>query len=190
MHEHNDFRDRLISAQQSTPEYREKYERSSRSMLTRQLTPFERGRYVFAAVWSLAGSAVVAWFLAVDKQTSIPFHWGIGFMGLVALAVAITCGIIAATGSINLRRQPKTLAQIAFVGVAVFALSLSFIVPPMAGPLAAIHAIAVCLIALIVITAEVVQAHVDQSELNVREKLLEIELKLAEISETLAKDRS
>ena len=74
MNEHNDFRDRLISAQQSTPEYREKYERSLRSMLTRQLTPFERGRYVFAAVWSLAGSAVVAWFLAVDKQTSIQFH--------------------------------------------------------------------------------------------------------------------
>ena len=80
-------------------------------------------------------------------------------MGLVALAVAITCGIIAVTGSINLRRQPKMVTQIAFFGVAVFALALSFIVPPMAGPLAAIYAIAVCLIALIAITAEVVQAH-------------------------------
>jgi len=44
MSRQSDFRDRLIASQETTPEYREKYERRLESMITKQLTP-HRGVY-------------------------------------------------------------------------------------------------------------------------------------------------
>lgn len=190
MNQDNDFRDRLVSAQQLTPAYREKYERRLETMISPRMTVLQRLTLFISVLVGLAALAVLAYLLAVDTQTSIEFKYAIGFLGLVVLAITIIRGIIVVTGRVNLRSQPKMIAYISYVGILLFVGALVIIVTPIAGSTNSIYYLVVGLIPLIVATVKIILTHIDQSELNVREKMLEIELRLAEMNERLEKKQN
>ena len=55
MNDRQDFRDRLMSAQTITPEYRERYQRRLEAMYDRELTPAQRvGTWVLVAIGLIA----------------------------------------------------------------------------------------------------------------------------------------
>ncbi len=190
MSQQNDFRDRLIAAQQITPEYREKYERRLESMITKQLTPLQRSLLGFIVLLGIGALVAIAWVLTTDTQTSIQFKYAIGFLGLVVLAITIVRGIAVVTGKVNLRIQPKIIAYLGYFGILIFsgvAVVLAGI-GPNGGGTNGIWVVVVTLIPLVTWTGALTMMQMRQSELTLQEKLLELELKLDEISVRLQRE--
>lgn len=187
MNNHDDFRDRLIAAQNVTPEHRERYERSLGSMLNRQLTPAQRIQSVVSVLWGIAGLAVCVWALVADTGTSIQFKYLIGLLGLMVLGVTVMRGWVAVTGKINLRLQPRMIAYVSFYGILLFVIAIFLIVAQIPESSTRVYYMMVAMFPLLLATAKLILMQMDQSELNVREKLLEMELRLAELSEQMAK---
>jgi hypothetical protein len=180
MNRQDDFRNRLVAAQQFTPEYREKYREGLENMFTRQLTPMQRA---LVSVLVLLGLAVIALYVYIGMRYTTPGgRYTLVFLGLIVLAITAIRLMIVVTGKVHLRWQSKTIAYIAFYGFLVFAM----------GTLIAAFNVNDATIALVgafpllLAIAKVILVHIQESELNVRQKLLEIELKLAEMNEALA----
>jgi len=180
MNENNDFRDRLVSAQQFTPEYREKYREGLENMFTRQLTPLQR---ILASIGVLAGLAVIGFYIYMAARYTGPGgRYVLGLLGLIVLAVTAVRLMVVVTGRVNLRWQPKTVAYVAFYGLLIFAMG-NLIAASNAND-ATIALVGV--FPLLLAVAKLILVHIQESELNVREKLLEIELQMAEMNEALA----
>jgi hypothetical protein len=182
----HDFRDRLIGAQELTPEYREKYERSLESMLTRQLTPSQRAGLWFAVVLGLVISAVAVFAMVAIKELPDSMRAVLGFLGLVMLVVTALRARAAIMGTVDLRWQPKVTAYVGFYGVLIAIAAIAGY-GALHTNLHSIHVMVVWIIPLVVVTGKLIGTHIEQSELAIREKLLEIELRLEEVSEQLAK---
>jgi len=180
MNEHTDFRDRLISAQHFTPAYRERYRKGLENMLSQRLTTMQRA---FVSALVVVGFALAAGlgYAAVTHTTTPGERYGLAALAVLVAAITAIRLMMALTGRVQLRWQPTTIAYIVFYGVLVFAV----------GTLIAVQswnnaaAVGVVIVALLLAVTKLVLTHIQQSELNVREKLLELEIKLAEMNEAL-----
>jgi phosphotransferase system glucose/maltose/N-acetylglucosamine-specific IIC component len=109
-------------------------------------------------------------------------------VGLVALIITVLRARSALVGSINLRWQPKAMAYTIF-----YAVLIGFVLIIASGwrpGLGSIYLLVVWVFVLVLTVTKVIAVQIQQSELATKEKLLEIELKLAEISGQMAKKRA
>jgi len=186
MNQQNDFREKLIASQQFTPEYREKYNERLQKMIERTLTTSQKiglGISVFVGLLSMILIAVI---MTSSMGISLPLKVVIGFLGLVTLVITIFRAYILITGKINLRLQPKYIVYIGYYSILLFVMAMIII----AQTTGSIYMLLVSLIPLVVVTGKLIIMQIGQSELNVQEKLLEIELKLAELNEKMQSDKS
>lgn len=185
MNDRQDFRDRLLSAQTVAPELRERYQRRLESMYNRELTPAQRiGTWVlvaigFVAVMICAYSAIFVESIDVEARAAN------AVIGLVVLAVTVLRARSAIIGSINLRWQPQAIAYTAF-GLVLIGIML-VIFSGVDANLGSIYLLLVWLVVLVLVVTKLIQMQVQQSELKTQEKLLEIELRLVEMGEQMAK---
>jgi small-conductance mechanosensitive channel len=186
MSEQNDFRDRLIAAQQFSPASRQEYERRLKSMLARQLTPLQRGIVALFVFLGMAVVVAIVWVLLVDTSTSIQYKYAVGVVGIVVLAITVVRALIAVTGRYNARLHSKIISYIAFFGFTIFMIAVIFL----SSKGSYVYPVVVSLFGFIGVTAGLLMVAIQQSELNVHEKLLEIELKLAEMKETIEKEQN
>ncbi len=189
MNRQNDFRDKLIASQQFTPEYREKYNERLQEMINRKLTLVQRITMGISVAIGILAIVFVAISFSSGSETSFPLKVAIGFMCIVALAITGIRAYILVTGRVNMRIQPKLIAYIGYIGIILFIAVLLMISTNDSGT-DRIYIILVSLFPLILITGKLIGVQIDQSELNVQEKLLEIELKLAELNEKLQSEKS
>jgi drug/metabolite transporter (DMT)-like permease len=195
MNEHDDFRDRLISSQQTTPEFREKYERSLESMFIRQLTPGQRAAGIVVVLSGLVFVVGVALGFTT-RIITVACNDVNQIMGIMAalLAVVVFGVTILHTrslvkGNVDLRWQPQVMAWAVFYGlllIAAIPIVLGFL---HGSSTSTLFLIAFCLVPLVAAAAILILVYIEQSELNVREKLLEIELRLAEMGELMGKNQ-
>lgn len=188
MNDRQDFRDRLISAQTFTPEYRERYQRRLESMYDRELTPAQRvGTWFFVAI-GLVAVMICAYNAIFVRSVDVEVRAANAAIGLVVLAVTVLRARSAIIGSINLRWQPQVIAYTAFTIVLIGILLVVF--SGVDASMGSIYLLLVWLVVLVLVVTKLIQMQVQQSELKTQEKLLEIELRLAEISEQMAKKQA
>lgn len=186
------FSDRLIAAEKVDAKRKERYEMQLQQLLNPTLsTP----RRILCALLALLGLGAGANFAIMVQTTHMSgdYDWvGRAFFVLMAvlfLAFGLINGKMAVKGSANLRRDVPAVARIrwgmSFV-VVVVALVLAWCeVKYNAGRGSAFYgAIAVAFAVFGAI--HVITDQIRRSGLNTQEKLLEIELRLTEVSDRLA----
>jgi len=178
MNDRQDFRDRLMSAQTITPEYRERYQRRLEAMYERV------GTWVLVAI-GLIAVMICAYTAVFVKSIDAEVRAANAVIGIVVLAVTVLRARSAVIGSINLRWQPQVIAYTAFSLVLIGILLVVF--SGADASLGSIYLLLVWLVVLVLVVTKLIQMQVQQSELKTQERLLEIELRLAEISEQMAK---
>jgi len=191
MKAHDRFADRLIAAEHIDTKRKERYEMGMRQLLNQTLTPAKRIAYAFGAIVGLAfavNSAVLAATLHITGEYAA---WGRAVFGVFAVlgAVwAVLAGRIAIRGTVNLRKDRAAIARL------VWGLSLLiFIVALLVGGLGlrygsgrwSVFTAVIGLAYLISGALFMVRNLVQQSELKICEKLLDIELRVAELDERL-----
>lgn len=154
-------------------------------MQNRELTPTQRLAALAAVVVGIFGVAICAYVLVADQETNLAFKVLIGLLGLVALTVTIVRGVVFATGKVDMRLHPKITAYVSFYGILLFVVGVFLVTASVPDGAARNYIILVALFPLLLATAKLILWQMHQSELNMQEKLLRIEIQLAELAEQL-----
>ena len=185
-HVPEDFRDRLLRCESPTGEERKEYVEQVRAMSERRLGGAGRGVYLFWTLFSLSLAAVFTW-AAVISYGQLPMWgtvifvvgvvFGLGFGGLAAY--------IAATGRVQIKSQPSAMAGMAW-GLTVLVATISLVAAPtLPDPMVGIRMMLFSTVFLVMAAVGLLGSRTEQAELRTREKLLEIEYRLAELAEKL-----
>lgn len=184
----HDFSDRLLSAEQTTPAFRDKYETEVKAMLEKKLTRPQRVGYTLSA---LMGALFLVVFGAVALFAPREFPaWGRALFGLgsaFGLVWAILVGRIVITGKVNLRTGANALVGLTWGFVVTVVTVLMMVGVDRAEPVKSVYMLLVGLVYLLIAAMFMIFNRIEQSELNMKEKLLGIELRLAEMAESLPK---
>ncbi len=177
------FSDRLIQCEAPTPALHEKYRKEITAMLEKELSPRDRVGWIFWAVFSLA-VAILFGYVAIWSYGDLPL-WGTGIFALCAVFELIHAGIsgwIAYSGRLLMKTQPPALAGLGW-GLTVIVVTTWLVAMPasIAGVRALVGGVAFLVMAAVFMLA----SRTEQAELRTKEKLLEIECRIAELGEHL-----
>lgn len=176
------LRDRLLAVGAPSPSIQDQLQKEIRSMLTRKLTTLHRVFLCVVAIGSLA-SALLCGSLAIT-QTQLPPLARIGLATgvLFGLAWIIVIVSVLRRGEMDLKRDARRIAQMVW-GFTLL-MSIFFCAVGLSRPdnQASVLMMVQSLVFLICAAVYWLNHRIEESELNVKEKLLEIELQLAELT--------
>jgi hypothetical protein len=182
-----DFRDKLIDAEAEDPALRAEYERRLKAMLETPLTTSRRLGSVFA-MFACGTTVVLCGTIAFRYRAGPPAVLAAMGLGIVfGLAGVVLLGRMLTRGSFRRDRDASQQAGLIWVFV-----SLMVTIFMLAGGIGSIQGVGLTVIGIVFLIGAgvmLLRTVVEQSELRTREKLLELELRLAKISEELGKLR-
>lgn len=180
------FRDKLLDVEKPNATYKEKYEKEVSAMFEKKLTFFGRLIYallgVIALGWGLwYGVAGILGLMELPVSARIVFT----ILAIICLSFAVLAGWTAKNGTIKLKLQPPAITCMIWAFVVVMLMGLMAKGIRQAEPIWAIQAVVYGSVFLIVTSLLMIVNRIQQSEYNTREKLLEIEYRLAELAEKI-----
>ena len=196
MSHHDTFADRLMAAEHVDAKRKERYEMEMRKILSQTLTPARRTAYAVGAVFGLlvgVDFGVLAVTLHITGAYALFGRAVFAVLAVLTLAWGALAGRIAIRGTVDLTKDRTAVARlvwyfsvlISVVALLVGGLELRY----GSGKWSAFTAV-IGLAYLIAGALFVIRNLVQQSELRIREKLLEIDLRLADMDEEMRKSRA
>lgn len=185
----HDLGNRLAELEPVHADRRARYEQAVKEMFERKLSPMMQ---VFTGVVGVA-SIGIAVFLAsnaiLHPQLPVLAHVGLAGGAVFSLAWAGLCGWTVRKGAWYGKIQPTAIAVLAWV-LAVFMETVFLMLAPAApDPYLWTVAILAGLGILLGAGVQLVATRVQQSELTMRESLLRMEYRLAELAEQVGRTR-
>jgi hypothetical protein len=180
--EQTSFRDRLLAAEPLSPDTQQKLQQELHAMFTRELNTPHRIVISIVALVGLATAALCG-YLAITRDLPIVARIGLGtgsLFGLGWLALAVR---ILRKGSINLRFDNRVMAAMVWVFTVLMVTFFLMLGMSIEDRLLGVMMIAYGLVFLVGAGVYFISARIEQAELSTREKLLELELRMAEMSE-------
>lgn len=180
------FGQKLAGMEQATAALKEKYDREIRAMTEQKLTKAMKAAWVGTGILGL-GFLGLFGTVAVIAPAEFPLLGRVGF-GVGAafgLAWAGFCLSIVRRGSFDRRKVAVAGAGMAW-GAAVIMTTLMLLLSAQhPDKVVGTQIVVVSLVFLVMAAVFMIGARVQTAELNTREKLLEIEYRLAELSEKI-----
>jgi len=180
------FQDRLLAAEQLNPEYQEKYNKEVRAMLEKKLTPVQRWGYVFSAILGVVFLTVFGTAAIVARELPILARIAFGLGAVFGLASAAFAGSIAKKGTLNLREHPTAMTGMVWGFVIIMMTLFLLLGARQPDSTRSVFVVVSGLVFFVMAGVFMIFNRVDQAELKTREKLLEIEYRVAEIAESLS----
>jgi hypothetical protein len=181
------FRERLLDAEQVTPALKERYHKELQAMLEKRLSGMRR--------WGWLGSAIMGWGFAVLGGTlavvaPAEFPWWGRLIFATGALFGIGWGVLGLKvfrrGSVDLKFDTWAASGMAW------ALPLLVVIVAMVSApdnVAGLRMILSGLVFLVMGAAFLLRYVIEQSELKTREKLLEIEYRVAELTDRMKSER-
>ena len=181
--EQHGFRKRLLELEQPTPALRERHEREMQAMFDQPLTGIRRWSWLGAAVMGTV-FALLFGTLAIVAPAEFPWYGRVVFAAgaLFGIGWAIVGTRVFARGRLNLKADTATAAGMTW-GLPVIVVTVALVWAPQ--DIAGVRMILFGLVFLVMGGAFLIRHVVEQSELKTRERLLEIEYRLAELAEAI-----
>lgn len=183
------FRDRLVKVEKSNPKYREQYEKEIFAMINQKLTRKKKVQMVVFLIISLS-LAVFFGTLTVLAPKGFPWFGRVvfGAGAVFSLTFVGMYGWILKKGSMNLKKDNVDLAWTGWGCVIVIGTIALVFSNKLPDPIKGVHWLVSALFFLIGAGVLLLIAHIQRSEINTREKLLEIEYRMAELVEKFTDD--
>ena len=188
MNKRRDFADDLIACEGTTPVLRNKYEKEVTAMLEKQLGTAGRSMWIFWTIFGLS-LAILFGYVAIWSYGDLPL-WGTGIFALSAAFGLIHAGIsswIAYSGRLLMKTQPPALAGLAW-GLTVIVVTTYLVAMP--DSIRGVRALVGRLVFLVMAAVFMISCRTEQAELRTEEKLLQIEYRIAALSEQLNDPRN
>jgi len=181
------LRERLLKMEQVTPSLKQRYDQEIQAMLEKKLTGIRRWVWFASAIGGLA-FAVLFGTLAVTLPTRFPWPGRLGFAGgaLFGIGWAVLGIRVFRRGALDLKIDTGAAAALSWV-LPVFLVTLFMVGAP--DNITGLRMILSGLVFLVGGAVFLIRHVIELSELTVREKLLEIEYRLADLTEAVKADR-
>jgi len=184
---YDDFRTRLLKSERFNPELKEKYNREVHMLFEKKLTAPKK----WAMMTLIAVMLVQAGFFlyAIITFGSLPFLGRVGFgVGMLfSLSFAILLFSIVKRGKINIKSDSNRYTGLIWVFLVIMITLFMLITGNMHDTAKGIFMVLNGLVFLIFGVVFLLQNTINQANLNLQEKLLEIEFRLAEMKEMIEK---
>jgi hypothetical protein len=187
MNEHTTFRERLMDMEPMTPSLRERYEREVGMLLEKKLTtPHKWG--MMAVIVMLLGQ-VVFFGYAIFASHELPLLGRIGFGVGVLFALTFTALLVSVLrrGSYNIKTYPNAITGITWVFLVIMITLFMLVAGRISDPARGMSMVLNGLVFLTFGVVFLLQNTINQAQLKTQEKLLEIELRIAELAEKFEK---
>ena len=180
------FSEQLLQCEPPDENLRQKCEKEIRAMFEKQLSPAGRALWWFWTVFCTA-QAVLFVGVAVWTYGELPIWGTIGFAASVVFALAFggLCARIAWSGRFKLKTQAPAMVGLAWCFV-VLMVTLYMVYAP--DSIAGLRMILSGLVFLVMGAVFLLAGRTEQAELRMKEKLLEIECRVAELTERLSEN--
>jgi len=177
------FADRLLAVEPLSPNSRQQLEQELHAMFVRELTTARRVIFGIVAVAALV-SATVCGFLALTEPSlpTLP-RVGLAVGTLFGLAWTVVGARICWRGALDVRLDARRIAVMVWVFTVLMMVFFLMVGMSAEDRLLGLMMIANGLAFLIGAAVYWLTYRIDQAELNTREKLLQLELRLAEMRE-------
>jgi hypothetical protein len=185
------FRDRLLDVEKPSPSYKAKYEKEMSAMVEKKLTGLRKFGCIVGLVMGLGFAGLFGTF-AVITPKGFPL-WGrsIWVLGAVfGLLIVVVEGSILRKGTINLKTDEMAMAGLGWAFIVIAGCIVLVFSGGLPDPLTGIRMLVSLLFFLVMAALFMIRAFVQRSELNTREKLLEIEYRLSELAEKIENTKS
>ena len=179
------FSDRLLSAEQTTPAFREKYEREVKAMLLKTLTPAQRFAWWFSTVMSIGLFAGFGYVAVTAAKLPIIVRGAFALGAIAGLAWGIVAGKIARTGVMHRKIHPNVLTGAVWVFMVLFTVVMLLVTAKHPDSVRSVYMLLYALAFYLMGLASLITNRIDQTYIRTEERLLEIELRLAELKESL-----
>jgi hypothetical protein len=182
-----ELRQRLLGMEEVTPSLKQRYNQEIQAMLEKKLTGIGRWVWLATAIGGLA-FAVLFGTLAVTEAAGFPWSGRLGFAGgaLFGIGWAVLGIRVFRRGALDLKFDTGAVAGMSWI-FPVFLVTLFMVSAP--NSIAGLRMIVSGVVFLIIGAVFLIGNMVTQSTLRSREKLLEIEYRLAELTEAVKLDR-
>jgi MFS family permease len=178
-----DFRDRLLAVEPLSPDSAKHLQQELHAMFVRELTTPRRITFSIVADIALVSAAVCA-FLALTEPT-LPMlpRIGLGTGTLFGLAWATIAARVCWRGTIDLKLDSRRIAAMVWVFTVLMMVFFLMIGMSVEDRLLGLMMIANGLAFLILAAVYWLTHRIEQAELTTREKLLQLEVRVAELCE-------
>jgi len=180
------FRDKLLDTEKQNPTYKEEYEKEVFAMVEEKLTGTKKWQIIGFLVMSL-GLGIFFGTLAVIVPKGFPL-WGrflFAVGALFGLAFVILYVRILKKGSIDVKKDKLDLAWTGWGLIVIIGTVTLVVSGRLSDPVVGILMLAWVLFFEVAAAAMLLRAFIERSEVNTREKLLEIEYRLADLAEKI-----
>lgn len=183
MNDRTTFRDQLLAAEPISPDFREKLEKELRTMFIRQLKLPGRIFFGVIALVSFAIAGLCGYLALTQTELPVVARVGLGVGTLFGLAsVAMLVGVLR-RGALNLKIDNRRIAAAVWVFTVLLMTCFLMLGMSIEDRVAGVLMIVYGLTFLICAGVFLLAYRIEQAEFSVREKLLELELRLAESGE-------
>ncbi|MEN6493434.1 MAG: hypothetical protein ABFD16_04005 [Thermoguttaceae bacterium] len=179
------FRERLLELEPMTPAVKERYDQEVRAMLEKRITGTDRKVWLGGTVMSVVFAVLLGVFAIIPPLAEVPLlaRLPVALGVLFCVGFAILGVRVLRRGSMDLKSDTSFLIGMTWGGVvltvAMFMIMSLLIPDRIVGLWLSVFGVVVLVIGAVFL----IRHGIAQSELRTREKLLEIEYRLAELVE-------
>ena len=177
------FRDQLLAVEPLSPDFRAKLEKELRTMFIRQIHLPGRIFFGVIALASLAIAGLCGYLAVTQTELPVAARIGLGIGTLFGLASTGMLTRILRRGALNLKIDNRRIAAAVWVFTVLLMTCFLMLGMSIEDRVMGVLMIVYGLTFLICAGVFLVVYRVEQAEFSLREKLLELELRLAELGE-------
>ncbi len=186
MNANDSFRDKLLAVEPLAPDIRAQLQKETHDMLIRKLTTPRRVVLGILTLFALV-SAGVCGFLAATEPTLPPLaRIGLATGVVFGLAWMVALGNILRRGEIHLKLDGRRIAQMVWCFTLLMVVFFVMVGMSTTDRLNGLLMIAQSLVFLISAAVYWLNFRIEESELNVKEKMLQMELQISELARNAA----
>ncbi len=179
-----EFRDRLVEMEQITPSLEERYQKETKAMFEKRLTRPMNLAWIGTGILGI-GLVVLFGAKVIMAPREFPMLGRLIFVAgaVFGLAWAALAAVIVRRGSYHRRSHGKAAAGMTWCFIMLVTIGICLLASKHPNRIIGLHMLCGVLPFLIMGSVCMIQYRIQESELNTREKLLEIELRIAELAE-------
>jgi hypothetical protein len=181
------FDQKLIAAQRVDDSLRQKYEREVQAMFEKNLTGWNKA--LFAVVGVITVVLAVVFTVATVKSTHLPWEARSGFVLGALFAGAWTALMVRVLrrGRMNLRIDERAQAGLSWAFVVLMVTLFMVLAAKNPDSIRGVGMVVNGLVFLIGAALFMIQAGINSSRMKIEERLIEMQLRIAELTEELKK---
>ncbi|MEA2711438.1 MAG: hypothetical protein QOF78_4039 [Phycisphaerales bacterium] len=181
------FADQLIAAQRVEPTLRQRYEQEMKAMLEQPLTKTRKITFTLSAILCTIMMVLLTIAAVSSHRAPIGVRIGLGLGAVYAAGWLIMVVRIIRRGALNLRSDSQMMSAWPWVFTVTLVTLILFMTGQRADSVRSVWMLLFGLTFLLMASMFLIQHWITEARMKVEERLLEVQLRVAELAEQLSK---